>query len=211
MLYFVFTSTAIISDQNEYRRQECVGDNAISPYGNFVGLLFTNCLFCTVFEVHMLCTHAQQTEYLFLATSVPASDHRKKCRALASKFLVKLNFTNSKYNNMVYHVRAALFGSLCSNIPGTFFNTRHQVKKNCNRNRQGQPSDLTVNCSTSLHSTCMLTQFIALFKQRQRTIPLCLFLICPSISNFAINRGLLSYVLFFILKQTITMVLESTY
>ena len=175
MLYFVFTSTTIISDhdQNEFRRQECVGDNTISPNGNFVGLLFTNCLFCTVFEVHMLCTHALQTECSFLATSIPASDHRKKCRALASKFLVKLNFTNSKYNNMVYHVCAALFGSLCSNIPGTFFNTRHQVKRNCNRNCQGQPSGLTVNCSTSLHSTCMLTQFIALFKQR--TIPLCLF------------------------------------
>ena len=59
--------------------------------------------------------------------------------------------------------RAALF---FKNVPGTFFNATHQVKAIAIGIVEVNPLGELFDCSTPLHSTCVLNQFIGFYFKR---------------------------------------------
>jgi hypothetical protein len=65
--------------------------------------------------------------------------------------------------------RAALF---FKNVPGTFFNATHQVKAIAIGVSKANPLVKSIDCSTPLHSTRVLYQFIGLYFERYTPLPI---------------------------------------
>ena len=90
----------------------------------------------------------------------------KSQEKISRSLVLKLKVFFPKYLQEHYTwciMRVVLF---FKNVPGTFFNATHQVKAIAIAVSEVKPSGLTVDCSTPLHSTRILNQFIRILCER---------------------------------------------